>query len=302
MGIVAVLDQSSSGDPAARRRRGIPRGAWIGLAPFVVYVALFLGGPLYEVLYGALTSTKGALTWSNFATTFSAPYPATFLSSLKLAVYTTLIGGVFGLWLAWAGATAGPRSPLRRIVSTGSGVLAYFAGVPLAFAWIAALGRFGEVTQLLQHIGINLNNTSFTISSLTGVELAYVYFQIPLMVLLITPALEGLRPEWREAATGLGASTFGYVRHVAAPVLAPALIGALLLLFGNAFAAYATAYALVGDTANLVPSRIQELVAGNVLVNETNIGLALGAEMVVVIALVMVGYAMLQRRAGRWAQ
>jgi putative spermidine/putrescine transport system permease protein len=302
VGIVAVLDQSSSGDPAARRRRGIPRGAWIGLAPFVVYVALFLGGPLYEVLYGAFTSTKGALTWSNFATTFSAPYPATFLSSLKLAVYTTLIGGVFGLWLACAVATAGPRSPLRRIVSTGSGVLAYFAGVPLAFAWIAALGRFGEVTQLLQHIGINLNNTSFTISSLTGVELAYVYFQIPLMVLLITPALEGLRPEWREAATGLGASTFGYVRHVAAPVLAPALIGALLLLFGNAFAAYATAYALVGDTANLVPSRIQELVAGNVLVNETNIGLALGAEMVVVIALVMVGYAMLQRRAGRWAQ
>ena len=302
MGSVAAVEQARPVGPAARRRRGIPRGAWIGIAPFFLYVALFLGGPLYEVLYGALTTTKGSPTWSNFSATFSTPYPSLFESSLKLALYTTLIGGAFGLWLACAVVSSGPRSPLRRIVGSGSAVLAYFAGVPLAFAWIASLGRFGEVTQLLQHIGINLNNTSFTISSLTGVELTYVYFQIPLMVLLITPALEGLRPEWREAATGLGASTFSYVRHVAAPVLAPALIGALLLLFGNAFAAYATAYALVGDTANLVPSRIQELVAGNVLVNETNIGLALGVEMVVVIAFVMVGYALLQRRAGRWAQ
>ena len=122
------------------------------------------------------------------------------------------------------------------------------------------------------------------------------------MVLLVTPALEGLRAEWREAATGLGASTFGYVRHVAAPVLAPAMIGAILLLFGNAFAAYATAYALVGDTVQLVPGTIQQLLSGNVLVDENGIGLALGVEMIVVIAIVMIGYAALQRRAGRWLQ
>jgi len=129
-----------------------------------------------------------------------------------------------------------------------------------------------------------------------------VYFQIPLMVLLVTPALEGLRPEWREAATGLGASTFGYIRHVAAPVLAPAIIGAVLLLFGNAFAAYATAYALVGDTVQLVPGTIQNLMSGNVLVDENGIGLALGVEMIVLIAVVMIGYGALQRRAGRWLQ
>ena len=302
MGVVAAVEQPSPIEPAARRRRGFPRGAWIGIAPFVLYVALFLGGPLYEAVHGAFTTSKGALTWSNFSASFHAPYPSTFEASLRIAFITTLIGGVFGLWLACAVVTSGPRSPLRRIVATGSGVLAYFAGVPLAFAFIAALGRFGEITILLEHVGINLNYTSFTISSLTGVEIAYVYFQIPLMVLLITPALEGLRPEWHEAATGLGASTFAYIRHVAAPVLAPAVIGAMLLLFGNAFAAYATAYALVGDTANIVPSRIQELISGNVLVNEDGIGLALGVEMVVVIAIVMAGYALVQRRAGRWLQ
>lgn len=274
----------------------------MGIAPFAVYVALFLGGPLYEVIYGAVTTTRGSLTWFNFSQTFHQPYVGAFEESLKLALLTSLIGGVFGLWLACAVVTAGPRSPLRRIVGSGAGVLAYFAGVPLAFAFIAALGRYGEATKLLQDIGINLNAGSFTISSLTGIFLCYVYFQIPLMVLLIIPALEGLRPEWHEAATGLGASTFGYIRHVAAPVLAPALIGAVLLLFGNAFAAYATAYALVGSSVNLVPGWIQQLISGNVLVDENGIGLALGVEMIVVIAIVMVGYAALQRRATRWLQ
>jgi len=275
----------------------------VGIVPFAVYVLLFLGLPLYEVLYGAITTSGGSLTWYNFSQTFSQPeYRADFISSLKISLETALIGGFFGFWLACAVVTASPRSPLRRIVGSGSAVLAYFAGVPLAFAWIATLGRFGELTKLLQHIGINLNNTSFTISSLSGVELAYISFQVPLMVLLVTPALEGLRPEWREAATGLGASSFGYIRHVAAPVLAPAVIGAVLLLFGNAFAAYATAYALVGDTVQLVPGTIQQLLSGNVLVDENGIGLALGVEMIVVIALVMIGYAILQRRAGRWLQ
>ena len=221
----------------------------------MIYVALFLGGPLYEVVHGALTTSKGSFTWSNIGATFSGGNPSSFEASLKVSVITTLLGGFFGLWLACAVVTSGPRSPLRRIVGSGAGVLAFFAGVPLAFTWIASLGRYGEMTKLLADIGINLNNTSFTVSSLTGVEIAYVSFQVPLMVLLVTPALEGLRTEWREAATGLGASTFGYVRHIAAPVLAPAVLGAMLLLFGNAFAAYATAYALVGDTANLVPSR-----------------------------------------------
>jgi putative spermidine/putrescine transport system permease protein len=303
LGVVAVIEKSAPLGPAARTRRGTLRGPWAGILPFALYVLLFLGVPLYEVVYGALTTTGGSLTWYNFNQTFSqAVYRNDFISSLKISLETAAIGGFFGLWLACAVVTASPRSPLRRIVGSGSAVLAYFAGVPLAFAFIATLGRFGELTKILQSIGINLNNTSFTVSSLTGVELAYVYFQVPLMVLLVTPALEGLRAEWREAATGLGASTFGYIRHVAAPVLAPAIIGAVLLLFGNAFAAYATAYALVGDTVQLVPGTIQQLLSGNVLVDENGIGLALGAEMIVVIAVVMIGYAALQRRAGRWLQ
>ncbi len=133
-------------------------------------------------------------------------------------------------------------------------------------------------TLLLKHIGIDLYAHGFTISSILGVGLCYVYFQIPLMVILITPALQGLRPEWEEAAQSLGASKFAYLRHVAVPVLAPSVLGASLILFGNAFSAYATALALVGSTLNIVPAQIDDALNGNVLVNADRLGLALGVE------------------------
>jgi putative spermidine/putrescine transport system permease protein len=122
------------------------------------------------------------------------------------------------------------------------------------------------------------------------------------MVILITPALEGLRPQWQEAAESLGASRWSYMRHVAIPVLSPAFIGSLLILFGNAFSAYATALALVGSTIPLVPAAINAAINGNVLVNQDRIALALGVEMIVIVLIIMVGYWMVQRRARRWLQ
>ena len=219
-----------------------------------------------------------------------------------LSLWTSLLGAVFGIWLAAAVVTAKPGGMLHRIVQSSSGVLAYFAGVPLAFAFIAALGEVGVATVLLKHIGINLYADGFTLSSMVGVGLCYVYFQIPLMVILITPALEGLRPEWQEAAQGLGASKLGYLRHVAVPVLLPSVVGSTLILFGNAFSAYATALALVGSTLDIVPAQIDSAINGNVEVGADRLGLALGVEMILVILVVMVGYWLVQRRARRWLQ
>lgn len=278
-------------------------GGWGGIVPFAAYVALFLGLPLYVVVHGALTTDGNQFTFSNFSTTFSYPsYRQAFENSLILSLWTSLLGAVFGIWLAAAVVTAKPGGMLHRIVQSSSGVLAYFAGVPLAFAFIAALGEVGVATLLLRHIGINLYTDGFTLSSMLGVGLCYVYFQIPLMVILITPALEGLRPEWQEAAQGLGASKLGYLRHVAVPVLLPSVVGSTLILFGNAFSAYATALALVGSTLDIVPAQIDSAINGNVEVGADRLGLALGVEMILVILVVMVGYWLVQRRARRWLQ
>jgi len=269
--------------------------------PFAGYMVVFLGIPLYVVIHGALTTDSNQLTLENFKLTFSYPsFRLGFENSVILSLWTSLAGAVFGIWLAAAVVTARPGGALHRITQSASGVFAYFAGVPLAFAFLAALGQIGVATVLLKHIGIDLYAHGFNISSMLGVGLCYVYFQVPLMIILITPALQGLRPEWQEAALGLGASKLSYLRHVAVPVLLPSVVGATLILFGNAFSAYATALALVGVTLDIIPAQIDNAINGNVLVNADRLGLALGVEMIFVILLVMVGYYLVQRRARRW--
>jgi putative spermidine/putrescine transport system permease protein len=275
------------------------------MIPFSVYVLIFMGLPLYEVIHGAVTSDTDQLTWHNFSTIFSnSEYWIPLKNSLILSAWTSALGAVFGTWLAAAVVVSPPGSILRRVVASASGVLAYFGGIALAFMLIAAYGRApgGVVTTWLKDIGIDLYGQGFAINSLFGVGLAYVFFQVPLMVILITPALEGLKPQWQEAAENLGASRFEYMRHVAVPVMAPAFIGALLVLFGNAFAAYATALALVGVTIPLIPAAIEAAINGNVLVNQDRIAFALGVEMILIVSIVMFFYWLVQRRARRWLQ
>jgi putative spermidine/putrescine transport system permease protein len=126
-----------------------------------------------------------------------------------------------------------------------------------------------------------------------------MYFQFPLMVLIIAPAIDGLRREWLEASQNLGASTSQYWRYVAFPILLPSLMGTTILLFGNAFGAFATAQALTGGQINLVTIVIGSELRGDVLGNP-GIGYALALGMVVIMALAITGYTILQRRTERW--
>jgi putative spermidine/putrescine transport system permease protein len=299
--VTSLLDAPAAPPEPTGARPARPWRAALGLLPFALYLLVFLGGPLYFVISGALSDADGRPTLDNIIASVTEPqYRLAFLSSLEISAVTALIGAVFGVFLAQAVLMSRPESALRRIVSTASGVLAYFGGVPLAFAFIGALGQTGLATLFLKGVGIDLYGLGFRIDSLTGLGLTYVYFQIPLMVILITPALEGLLPQWREAAENLGASAWSYWRHIALPVLAPALGGAALVLFGNAFAAYATALALTSGQIPLVTNSIASALSGNVLADQQNVGLALGFDMVIVIGVVMVGYLILQRRASRW--
>ena len=182
---------------------------------------------------------------------------------------------------------------------TFSGVASNFAGVPLAFAFVATLGRTGLITAALNLLGLNLYRQGFSLYTFGGLSLTYMYFQFPLMVLVIAPAIDGLRREWREASEILGASPGQYWRYVALPILLPSLLGSTILLFGNAFGAYATAYALTGGTLNLVPILIGAQMRGDVL-NNPNLGYALALGMIVIMALSILTYSWLQRKTERW--
>jgi putative spermidine/putrescine transport system permease protein len=289
-------------------RRGLPaltRTAvrYAGMLPFTVYVVLGLIIPMIAVAVGAFQNPDtGAWTWSNVDIATHGVYLTGFRQSIILSVFAAVLPAVFGLLIAYAISTAQGRggAALRRVVITASGVFANFGGVPLAFLFITTLGSSGLETQWLKNIGWDIYAGGFSLYSVTGIVIVYMYFQIPLMVLVILPALEGLKPAWREAAENLGARSWAYWRYVGGPVLMPSVLGAVLLLFGFGLSAYATAEALTSGTIPLTSMQIGSFLNGNVIAGQQNVGKALGLGMVVIIAVVMVFYILLQRRAAKW--
>jgi putative spermidine/putrescine transport system permease protein len=273
----------------------------VGIGPFGVYMTLGLLLPMVAVAVGAFqNSSNGSFTFSNISAATHGIYLHGFWQSIILSVLTSILPGIFGLLIAYAIFTAKRGNVLRQVTVTASGVFANFGGVPLAFLFIASLGSSGLITHWLNNLGFDIYANGFSLYSLSGVVLVYMYFQIPLMVLVILPALEGLRPAWREAAQNMGARTWDYWRFVAGPVLLPSFMGCVLLLFGSALSAYATAEALTNGTIPLTSIQIGSFLNGNVIAGQENVGKALGLGMVVIIAIAMTIYVVLQRRAARW--
>jgi putative spermidine/putrescine transport system permease protein len=266
----------------------------------LVYVLAFLFVPAGEVIVGAFKNAQGGATFDHMRQIVHQPYLDQYWLTVKISLITAGGGCVIGLCIAYAAIREGTPRFLRTILSTFSGVAAYFAGIPLAFSFIATLGTIGIVTTFMRdHLGYDPYEHGFTIFGETGVEITYMYFQIPLMILVIAPAIDGLRAEWREAASNLGASSFQFWRYVGIPVLLPSILGAFILLFGNSFSAYATAYGLAGNSVFLIPITIGFYYSGNVL-SDPHLAQALAFGMFVVLAAMMLLYIPLQRRSARW--
>lgn len=270
----------------------------IFLGPFLFFAAAFLVLPTLGLFVQAV-STEHGLSLAPLATIWSENHLVAFRNSIELSVLSALVGAMGGGIAAWLTLAGGMPRWARALVSTFSAVAANFAGVPLAFAFISTLGTLGVVTALLKSVGIDIYGAGFSLFHIEGLVIVYAYFQIPLMLIVITPALEGLRREWREAAESLGASTWQFWRHVGLPVLLPSLLSAAILLFGNAFSAYATPYALTAGNLPLVPIDISNVLSGNVSLSPAE-GAALACGMIVVMAIAMLLYGLLARRVGRW--
>ncbi|MGE2690449.1 ABC transporter permease [Mycolicibacterium pulveris] len=269
------------------------------LLPFLAIVVTFLLIPTATVIVNAFV-VDGVFSLAQIRALFSGAALAALVDSLLLSGSTAIIGAVFGSVLAWLIVSSPPTSMVRRAVLSVCSVLAQFGGVALAFAFLATVGLNGVLTLWLQQLfGWNLAGSGW-LYSLSGLILVYSYFQIPLMVLVFLPALEGLRVQWREAAMSLGASRWQYFRTVAVPLLTPAFLGSTLLLFANAFAAYATAAALVSQGSPIVPLLIRTALTSEVVLGQAGFAYALALEMVVVVAVVMVAYHVLVRRTARW--
>jgi putative spermidine/putrescine transport system permease protein len=272
---------------------------WTALLPFLVYLLIFLVVPTITVIVGAFQGDSG-FTMGNISALFSGTVLNALWKSVLLSGTSAVVGAVFGAFLAYLVVTRSPSSLFRRTITAVSGVLAQFGGVPLAFAFVATLGFSGLLTKAIAAtLGYDIFGSGW-LFGLPGLILVYSYFQIPLMVIVFLPALDGIRPQWREAAVNLGASTWEYWRRVAGPMLLPAFLGSALLLFANAFAAYATAAVLVSQGQPILPLLIRAALTSEVVLGRQNLAFALAFEMVVVVAIVMTLYSLLIRRTSRW--
>jgi putative spermidine/putrescine transport system permease protein len=287
---------------AARPVRGgrRPPLSWLGVVPFFAYVCVFLLLPTLIIAAGSLTTKDGALTLSNFEAINKPFIVKAFVSSATVSVVSALVGAIAGALLAYAVVTGNPRGMLRRSVTSASGVLAQFGGVTLTFAFFATLSNTGIVTIFLKQHGIDIFPHGVWLYELPGLTLLYTYFQIPLMVLVFLPALDGIRPQWREATESLGGNTWHYWRYVAGPLLAPSFLGCTLLLFANAFSAYATAQALISQGSGIVPLAISNLLTSETGRAEPGLAKALALAMIFIVTIVTVLYAVLQRGTSRW--
>ncbi|MBS9722449.1 ABC transporter permease subunit [Tianweitania sp. BSSL-BM11] len=291
-------DAARAVPPTARAVR-LPT-QWLGVAPFFLFAILFLIAPTAYLILGAFQTPNGAFTLNNLAELWQPTIRAAYWISIKVSFASAVIGALIGLAIAIAIVRGGLPRWVRSATMTFSGVASNFAGVPLAFAFLATLGRLGLVTIILRDIfGFNLYSTGFNILSFSGLTLTYLYFQIPLMVVIITPAIDGLKKEWGEAAATLGATQWQYWRMVVIPVLWPSFLGTVILLFANAFGAIATAYALTGSSLNIVPILLYAQIRGDVLHNP-HLGYAIAFGMIFITGMANVFYIWFRTRSERW--
>ncbi|MEF0938803.1 ABC transporter permease [Rhizobium sp. BR 362] len=292
-----VTTSTISSTPMINKRMVVD---WLGIAPFLIFALLFLILPTIYLIAGAFLTPDGSLTLKNIGDLFTKSIMDSYLISIKVSVASALGGALIGFYLAWALVMGGLPAWVRHVFLTFSGVASNFAGVPLAFAFIATIGRLGLITLLLKNwLGFDIFRAGFNLYSFVGLTITYMYFQIPLMVLIITPALDGMKKEWREAASILGATNRQYWLMVALPILWPSLLGTTLLLFANAFGAIATAIALTGSSLNIIPIQLYAQIRGDVLHN-ANLGYAMALGMIVITGISNVIYIIMRIRAERW--
>jgi len=292
-----LADTPRRGALAGRR----PSSALLGVVPFFAYVTVFLLIPTLVVVVGAFIATgpdgQGGLSLANVKALAEPAVTSALWHSLVLSAVTAVGGAVIGAFLAYAVSTANVDGVLRRFTTSLCGVLAQFGGVALAFAFLATFSAQGFLTRVLGTSG-----GLWLYEWDKGLMLVYLYFQVPLMLIVFLPAVEGLRPQWREATETLGGTTWTFWRRVAGPILLPSFVGAMLLLFTNAFSAYATAKALISQGTPLLPLQIAGTMSSEVILGQENVGKAMALAMIVVVALVMTAYVFLDRRASRWMQ
>ncbi|KMN41057.1 ABC transporter permease [Lysinibacillus sp. LK3] len=233
--------------------------AW--LSPFLVLLLLFFLVPLLYMLITSFQNSEG-FTLKQYESIFTNDYILQgFKNSITLSVISAMIALLITLFAVYAMMKF--SEPVREKILILTNLTSNFSGIPLAFAFIVLLGNSGLFTLLFDKWDIEAL-TSFSLYSWSGLLLIYIYFQLPLSLMLLYPIYDGIQQQWKEAAALLGASSWQFWMKIGLPVMLPGIVGTFSVLFANAMGAYASAYALTSSNYNLVAIRIGSLIKGDI--------------------------------------
>ena len=272
----------------------------LALLPFLIIVVMYELLPLIMLVIDSFQLDKDpsvTVSIENYKKIFSTlSYQRAIENSFKI----TLISTFFGIIIAFLGAKAAYeyKGKLRNVFFTVLNMTSNFAGVPLAFAFMIILGNAGVITQLANQHGIEFIK-NFDLYTSKGLTMMYIYFQIPLSTLLLIPAFNGIRKEWREANMLLGGTDVYFWFRVGIPVLIPSIFSTLSVLFANALCAYATAYALLMNNFSLLPINISASFVGDIK-TKPKLGAALSVVMMLILCIVILINNYITKKTTSW--
>lgn len=267
--------------------------ALLCLLPFALFYFAFQLAPLLWIAINSFYSEMNeAWGWGNYIDILTSPF---YQQAIRFSLVLSFWSSLYGLTIALLGGYSLHQlgsGKLHRFFMSFTNMTSNFAGVPLAFAFVILLGLNGCLTLLMRSHGLM---EDFKLYSSSGMIVVYTWFQIPLGLLLLYPAFDGLKKDWEESAALLGASRWRYWWHIGLPVLTPALLGTFVILLANALGAYATIYALTTGNFNVIPVRIAALVSGDISL-DPNTGSALAMLLVLLMTVITVIHQWLIRR------
>lgn len=272
----------------------------LALLPFFVVVLLFELLPLAMLVidsFGSDADKAVLFTLENYTKIFST---LSYKTAIKNSLIITAVSTIIGIIVAFLGAQAAhnSRGKFRSVFMTVLNMTSNFAGVPLAFAYMIIIGNSGVLKQAANIYGIEFIQ-NFDLYSSSGLILMYIYFQIPLSTLLLIPAFNGIRNEWREANLLLGGRESTFWFKVGIPVLVPSLFGTISVLFANALCAYATAYALLMNNFSLLPVNISAAFTGDIK-SQPSLGAALSVVMIILMCAVLLLDNYIVKKTTQW--
>jgi putative spermidine/putrescine transport system permease protein len=226
----------------------VPSSALFAFAvPGSVVLALFFLIPVCTVLVGAFADGGSA-----FARLAADPV---FWNGLRGTLILGTVAPLFSLAVGFCVALALSRlAPgLRTAALMAISLPLTFSGLIVAYGFILLLGRAGFVTLLLAKLGFDPAVTGGFIFSPLGLGLAYSYYLVPRVVLIVLPAIGNFDRNQLLASRSLGAGNMRTLVEIMLPQILPSLIAAYCLTAAVTVGAYGTALALAGTQVNILP-------------------------------------------------